>query len=206
MNLPKKSDELDYSEQIYIKISSDHPEIFQKIQKNAPYINHLLNQQTNNKFFLEVIENGLLYIYHDFSVFYLLNQPFTARQVSTFIKKSKKVHEFRDIFPFYLDESTFPSDGIKIYFQTTSEPKNKIIQVGKAHFYSLFKNNVRISQNIEGDLYIHFLDVQQFSLYLALMASLLAGIFKKITNESVPPQISSQISNEFPKPSQKIEK
>lgn len=189
MNFSNKNGDLDYSEQIYIKITSDHPEIFQNIQKNAPLINHYISQNTNDKFYLEVIENGLLYIYHDFSVFSLLNQPFTERQVRNFISKSEKFHEFRNIFPFYADGSSFPSEGIRIFFHTTSEPKEKIIQTGKSHFYSLFKDRVRISQELDGDLVLHITKVDDFTLYLSLIMSLLAGIFKKIekANRNLPP-------------------
>ncbi|WP_457558722.1 hypothetical protein [Candidatus Harpocratesius sp.] len=188
-------EEIDHSNQIYVSITSDHPEIFQKIQKNADYINHLLEKQIGSQFYLEIVEKGLLYIYNDFSVFKMLNQPFSSRQVLRFSKQSKKFDDIKSIFPFYLSEKSFPKAGIKIFFHTISEPKEKIISIGKNHFKSLFGDRVSINSNKPGDLILHFHNFYDFSLYLVLLASFLAGIFKKIPERKIAEKTPQQITN-----------
>ncbi|MCF2139170.1 MAG: hypothetical protein K9W44_03870 [Candidatus Lokiarchaeota archaeon] len=188
-------EETDHSNQIYISITSDHPEIFQKIQKNAAYINHLLEKQIGSQFYLEIIENGLLYIYNDLTIFEMLNQPFSSRQVIRFSKQSKKFDEIKSIFPFYLNEKSFPKAGIKIFFHTISKPKEKIISIGQNHFKSLFGDRVSIDRNKKGDLILHFHNFYDYSLYLALLASLLAGIFKKIPERKEKQKRIQQITN-----------
>lgn len=177
---PPSSESSARSKQIYITLTSDHPEIFQTIQKNAPYINHLMESQTESQFYLEVIEKGLLYIYNDFAIFKLLNQPFTPRQVLHYIKRSKLIEELDHIFPYYLRKEKFPKEGIRIFFHTDSDPKDEIIRLGHKHFTSLLGDKAVIITISSGDLEIRFKTFDQFSLYLTLMASMLTGIFRKI--------------------------
>ncbi|MHA1519928.1 MAG: hypothetical protein ACTSRK_07065 [Promethearchaeota archaeon] len=167
--------------QIYVTISSDHPEIFANIQKHATYINHLIEEQANSQFFVEVIQNGLLYIYNDMEIFKLLNQPFTPRQVLRFIKKSDSITGLERIFPYYLTRESYPASGLTIFFRTESSPREEITKMGEKHFRSLLKDHARIYVTNTGDLSIYFPTFDGFSLYLTLMASLLTGIFQKIS-------------------------
>ena len=174
--MPEKSN----SNQIYVKLTSDHPEIFQNIQKNAFFINHLMEKHTQSQFYLEVIQNGMIYIYNNMEIFKLLNQPFTPRQVLRFIKRSDSITELERIFPYYLTADSFPTSGITIFFHTESSPRETIVEMGRAQFQSLLKDHARITTTNTGDLSIPYADFDGFSLYLTLMSSLLTGIFRKI--------------------------
>ncbi|MHA1675090.1 MAG: hypothetical protein ACTSYI_15845 [Promethearchaeota archaeon] len=168
------------SNQIYVRLTSDHPEIFQNIQKNAFFINHLMEKHTQSQFYLEVIQNGLLYIYNDMEIFKLLNQPFTPRQVLRFIRKSVSITGLERIFPYYLTKESYPSSGLTIFFHTDSSPRETIVEMGRSQFQSLLKEHALITTTNSGDLSIHFSKFDGFSLYLTLMASMLSGIFQKI--------------------------
>jgi hypothetical protein len=179
-------------EQILVIVTSDHPEIFQNIQKNAAYINHLMTKQTNAKFFMEVIDQGLLYIYDDWETFELLNQPFNSRDVARFTKRAAAMEDFRHIFPLYLTEDTFPPEGIEVFFHTESPRKAEIVEIGKRQFASLLGEFCEISIRKSGDLALHFTTFMGFSLYLALMASLMQGIFRKIDRHKKAPENPQQ--------------
>ena len=168
------------SNQIYVRLTSDHPEIFKNIQKHAPYIHHLMEGGTRAQCYLEVIQNGLLYIYNDMEIFKLLNQPFTPRQVLRFIRKSDSITGLERIFPYYLTRESYPTSGLTIFFHTDSSPRETIVEMGRAQFQSLLKGHALITTTNKGDLSIHFSNFDGFSLYLTLMASMLSGIFQKI--------------------------
>ena len=172
--MPKKSN------QIFIKLTSDHPKIFQNIQKHESYINHMIEKQTNSQFFIEVIQNGLIYIYDNMDIFKLLNQPISALQILRYIKKSDSISELEHIFPHYLTEDSFPTSGLTIFFHTESSCQETILEMSKIQFRSLLKDQARITTTNNGDLSLHFLNFDGFSLYLTLLASILSGIFQKI--------------------------
>jgi len=122
---------------ILVEITSDYPHIFKNVQKFAGYINHLMGVQTQSLFFVEIIQNGVIYIYHDFEIFSVLNPVIRKKEIQKMVQENFTNAEF--FLQNVLDSSTFPLMGVQFKYKVFAidvEPPLQIL----INFFHSFQN------------------------------------------------------------------
>ncbi len=162
---------------IYLKVTSDYPEIFKMIEKFIDFINHSMEIQTQNKFYLEVVEDGLVYIYADLQTFKIIHQQFSKQQVLTFLENQEPVLPPEKIISNITSES-FPKDGVTLNFIAQTEPKDQYILIKEAHLRSLLTEDVEVQINGSDNLSITFLTYDAILLYCKFLVAFFGGLSK----------------------------
>jgi len=163
---------------IIVEVSSNYPKLFQGIQKYADYINYLMDEQTFSQFYLEIVSDGLLYIYKDWATFQMINRPYRDFQLRQFQKRFKETIEPDLLLGQSLTADTFPTNGITLFFKTSCTNKDQVLQTGELHFRSFFEEGVEIGHDAEGDISVRFKEFEALSKYTFLISSMLSGLIQ----------------------------
>lgn len=169
---------MDENAKIIIEFTSQFPKLFESYNKYIPFINHNLSIETNNKFYIEPIQNGIIYFYEDFNTFLLMNQPYEP----DFIKKFERERKL-DIDPILFTENVitsinFPKEGVFFRYRIFSSRKDEIGQIIKDHFKSFLYDNLSILELKGYDLVLVMKNIEAISLYTELVSSMYSGILR----------------------------
>lgn len=169
------------SSEIVVQFTADYPRLFANMEKYIPFINHQLSAETKNRFFMESINNGLIYVYSDLETFKLMNQPYGKDEIEEF----KRSHDLT-LNPILLTEniinsSTFPENGINFQYKIVSSQKERIIEMLIAHFQSFLGSQVSVSPSPSPkfDLVLNLHTFDCIVLYTNLVSSMYSGILTR---------------------------
>lgn len=148
-----------YQSPILVKLIVDFPLILEPIKKYINYLQSIINEQTQVAIFIEIIENGLLYIFRDYETFKRLNQPYQPliENPELIIKSPKSIQNLSSNEIFLLKDvplkDNFPEHGIKITYTAISEPKAEIIEI-LTRFFNEIKDSGLILKKEQSDVLI----------------------------------------------------
>ena len=169
---------MDSAKQIIIKFTSDFPHLFNNMQKYLPLINNLLQDETQNKFYMETIHEGLLFIYKDFQTFFLMNKPYPVEKFTKFMEMNKtqiQINPF-SLFENIIDESTFPKSGVQFRYKIYCAKKEEIADLLFLHFQSFLHEDVERLEHPEFDLILLLNSFASIVVYNNLVVSMYSGI------------------------------
>ena len=172
------------SSQIIIQFTTDFPDLFGNMEKYIPFINHQLTTETKNKFYMESITNGLVYVYADFETFQLMNQPYDLDIIEHF----KATHELK-LNPMLLTENiindqNFPAGGLHFQYKIVAPQREKIKSIILQHFQSFLGCAVIETDHQEYDLRLNLQSFECIVLYTNLVSSMYSGILTHIEGTS----------------------
>lgn len=176
--------------QIFIKVTSDYMGFWNNIKKYSEYINHMMANETKNQFYLEILEDGLMYIYNNLSIYKKINYQFSSRQMTILKIKRKESAEYKYIIPPEINSRSFPEDGINICFNFLTEPKDELLFIKELHLRSLFTDDVKFRTNGNHDLILTFLTFDAVLQYTYFLSAMFTGLLKELFPDNQQ-QISS---------------
>lgn len=163
---------------LVLKFTSDHPEIFKNVQKHNNFINNHLSNATHSQFYLEVIENGLLYFYENFEIFRVVCVAMKYSHILKIAQNRDLLIDPETLLKDAMDESLFPAEGLNFFFEITchrdlyAEAQN----VTAAHFTAPLGEDVQVSYPPETSVKVHFSTYSSFYRYIYLLCLLISGI------------------------------
>ncbi|MHA1585665.1 MAG: hypothetical protein ACTSVU_08890 [Promethearchaeota archaeon] len=170
-------------QQILIEFTANFPGLFTNMQKYLRFINFHLGSSTQNKFYMETIENGLLYIYNDLDTFHSMNLSYTREEIYQFKSKNKLKFNPRLLTEGILDENNFPTEGINFKFKIFVDSPNIKKSIANdiyTHFSSFLGKLVikRDRKQPEFDLVMNMKTFEAISIYNLLVAEMYSGLLK----------------------------
>jgi len=169
------------SKQIIIKFTSNYPSLFNNGHKFLKFINFHMGEETDNGFYMETMENGLLYIYDDLDAFKLLNSPYTIEELYSFKENHKLVINPELLWDGIVMDNTFPPEGITLQFQIICEDKNQVEIVKDIlwkHFSSYMGKFIEKKENPEFDLVLNMKEMEAINRYALLVTEIYSGLLR----------------------------
>ena len=162
--------------QIYLKVSSDYPGFFGNVQKYVDLINHQMNVETKGGFYVEIVEDGLIYIYNDFATYKKTNQQFSPQQITHFLQTHEAIIPPENLMKGIITRENFPKGGITITFLAQTEPKDKYLFIKEAHLRSFLIKGVSIHSKSADDLIVVFHTYDSLLFYYKFIVALFGGL------------------------------
>lgn len=181
--------------QIIINFTANFPHLFGNMQKYLPLINHQLSQETQNKFYIEITLNGLVYIYEDFNTFILMNKPYPPDKIHKFTQNHELELDPTVLRSNIINQDNFPQDGIHFQYKIYGENKEKISDMIYIHFKSFLFEDVSIVDNPDFDLTLKLHKFENIALYNQMVSSMYSGILTERGPEINGVKISKKIKN-----------
>jgi hypothetical protein len=158
-------------DRILVELTSDFPNMFQNVQKFAGYINHLMSIQTHSLFFVEIIQNGFIYIYNDFELFSLLNPIMRKAELEKIIAEN---------FPnagFFLGgvftNQSYPIGGLTIKYKVYAADPGPALEI-LFRFFASFHCSSIVSSKVDGStLIVNFTSFRSLQMYADHLGALL---------------------------------
>lgn len=172
---------MDSANQIIVKFTSDFPHLFDNMQKYLPLINNLLQDETQNKFYMETIHEGLLFIYEDFQTYFLMNKPYSLDRIKGFFQSTSPKLNPLLLSENILTESNFPKNGIQFKYNIYCSKKEEIANLLYLHFKSFLFEDVERLEHYDFDLILLLKKYGNVLTYMDLGVSMYSGI---LTQES----------------------
>lgn len=163
-----------------LELTSSFDNLFKNIQKNVDYLNYLLDKQMQSMFYLEMFQNGILYVYKDFEILKSLNLPLTKRNLTELQNSDFKVADF--YLNNVLDEKTFPETGITIYYRVIDEPKIDTVLLLKKYFESYNNPEIQLIEKNSDTLQVKFCNFHAIRLYAQRLGRLRDDLMKNHQN------------------------
>ena len=174
---------MDSANQIMIKFTSNFPHLFDNMQKYLPLINNVLRVESQNKLYMETIHEGLLFIYKDFHIFFLMNKPYPPKQITNFLRSiNEPILSPFLLFENILSPSTFPSKGVQFRYQIYSSKKKEIADMLSVHFTSFLHEDVKRLEHRDFDLILLLTKFENIVAYNNLVVSMYSGILTQENN------------------------
>jgi hypothetical protein len=146
------------------------------MQKYLPLINNLLQDETQNKFYMETIHEGLLFIYEDFQTFFLMNKPYPVEKFMNFLIVNKSLLNPFLLFENILSPSNFPEKGVQFRYNIYSSKKEENAHLLFLHFESFLHDDVKRLRDPEFDLILLLKSFESIVKYNSLVVSMYSGI------------------------------
>ncbi|WP_371805076.1 hypothetical protein [Candidatus Lokiarchaeum ossiferum] len=181
--------------QIIINFTSNFPHLFGNMQKYLPLINHLLSEETQNKFYIETTLDGLVYIYQDFNTFFLMNKPYPPEKIIKFTENHELELDPKVLPSNIINRDNFPPNGVHFQYKIFGENKEKISDMIFAHFKSFLYDDVSIVNNPNYDLTLKLHKFENIALYNQMVSSMYSGILTEAGPEITGGGISKKIKN-----------
>jgi hypothetical protein len=176
-------EENDIKASIIIEFKTDRDNIFDNVHKYSSFLNHLLSKHLKSAFFIENIENGVIYFFKNIDNFYATNLPYDESIVEEYERKKIKKHEKFEImgenlYPNELKEN-FPKEGVNFYVNLIKGDSKKIIPTSTKHFKSFDKENIEIEKISDISIKIIFKTEKALGTYLRERALLTTGLIEE---------------------------
>lgn len=169
------------NEQIITKFTSNFETLFQNVPKYSVFLNALLSKESDSEFYLELINDGILYIYNNFATFRLMNVQYTLQQLLDFEEIHGLSFEPKQFLEDILTPSTYPKDGIEFRFNFYVAPENleeaKSTVLGQ--YKSVLQEKVEVIKKPDFDLVLLIKKYEGIILYLKMISLMLNGLLNK---------------------------
>jgi hypothetical protein len=169
-------------QRIIVQVTTDYPALLDPIKKYINYLQSTINQQTNLALYIEIIENGLIYIYRDLESFKKLNRPYKpmVENPDIRLRSPETVQKLRSKDLFFLQnvplEFNFPIQGIQVIFTTITGPKD-VINAHYEQFFSEIKDDgLKLIKKDSNTLIAHFSSYSAIVDYLKAVQSLFPNL------------------------------
>lgn len=142
---------------VIIKLATDYPPLLDRIIKFADAINYAYNKLLNGELYIEVIQDGILYIIKDWDAFVKIHKPLP--KIPEFIKKKlfkiKPEDEISILGSQLRNSDEFPKDGIR-YFLTCPTHNLELLLPTLNKYYSSIHPDIKIELIPSHHIIIHF--------------------------------------------------
>ncbi len=170
-------------QQIIIKRTANYPGMFRNLQKYAAYINHLLADQTDQGFYLEILPDGLLYIFKNMQILRIMNQPITPHHINRLRGEMNKKISPLDLLKGVINKKTFPAEGITNVFKIIQGPVEEIMEYMIEFFESMSDNDILVFSDNCDKLYITFQTFDALKRNTQRISALVSGLAKEFKLE-----------------------
>ena len=172
---------MENSEQIIVKFTSSFPGIFRNVQKFILYLNTLFAQESQGDFFIETVEDGILFIYKNTATFDLLNPQYSKVEITRLIKKTEEeLHLSADmLLEGIINKDTFPKQGIEFQYNFYTNQKDYAYNKLLGFHEGLYGESITLSFSEEFDLILSIKNYEDFYLYVQLITLMANGITPK---------------------------
>ena len=170
---------MDKFDQIIVKFSSNYPNLFRNVSKSILYLNTLFSQETDEKFFIETIENGILYIYQNEQTFDILNPQTSPAEIMRLIKDNELQFNPEMLIDGIIDKQTFPETGLNFQYNIYCTNKQQVYNKLLEFHQSFFGENIKIGASAKYDLILTITDFDILYLFVQVIALMANG---KISN------------------------
>ena len=164
--------------QILLKFTSSWPTLFSNLPKYIAFINNLLTNESRSQFFVEVLENGVLYIYNNFLTYKRMNQLYTPKSIEKYLQTLGTAIEPKVLRDDNLTPSSFPKTGIdyQFNFYLESHLREEALKIKKAHYKSYLGANIEYRESQEFDMVVHFKNFEAVLLHHKFICLMLMGL------------------------------
>ena len=167
---------MENSDQIIVKFSTNFPGLFRNVSKYILYLNTLFAKESKGSFYIEIVEDGILYIYQNMTTFDLLNPQTSRAEISSLIN-SKELQLNPDmLIEGIIDKQTFPEHGIDFQYNFYSSHNQHAYNKLLSFHQSIYRENVKISTSRKYDLILSIKDFDDFYLFVQVIALMANGI------------------------------
>ena len=169
----------DSKSQIIVKFTSNWPTLFKNLQKYSSYITHAVSQETQSQFTLEVIEDGVIYIYNTMDIFKQMNQVYTPEFI---IQASQNMTLRLDpdkLLEGVVDDYSFPPEGIHFQFKYTCSPeiRDEVRALMERHYKgAVGADYIESFRSDKFDLIIRYKSLTALKSYINVMALIISGL------------------------------
>ena len=171
----------DSDHQIIVKFTSNWPPLFKNLQKYSSFITHTVSQETQSQFTLEVIEDGVIYIYNNMDIFKQMNQVYTPEFIAQASQNMTLLIDPDKLLESVVDEKTYPPEGIHFQFNFTCSPevKDQVRLLMEHHYKAAVGDDIISSQSDSFDLVIRYKTYAALESYLKVISLIISGLLNK---------------------------
>ena len=173
---------MDSANQIMIKFTANFPHLFDNMQKYLPLINNLLQDETQSKFFMETIHEGLLFIYKDFQTFFLMNKPYSPKKIADFLQSTHPKLDPLLLSENIISRSNFPKKGLRFQYKIYGAKRKEVADTLFNHFKSFLHEDVERLEHAEYDLVLLLKNYENVIAYNNLVVSMYSGLLTQENN------------------------
>ncbi|MHA1744743.1 MAG: hypothetical protein ACTSWW_02020 [Promethearchaeota archaeon] len=169
---------MENSERIIVKFTSNFPRVFQNVQKFILFLNNLFAQESKGDFFIETVEDGILFIYKNIATFDLLNPQLTEAEINKLIKEKEAELQLSPemLLEGVVSEDTFPDQGIDFQYNFYTKQKEYAYNKLLGFHQGLYGDRITLSFSEKYDLILSINNFKDFYLYVQLIALMANGI------------------------------
>ncbi len=167
---------IEKSDQIMVKFSTNYPGLFRNVSKFILYLNTLFSRGTKGNFYIEIVEDGNLYIYKNKATFELLNPKISRTEISSLIKNKKLDFSPDMLIDGIINKQTFPEHGIDFQYNFFGAHKQYSYNKQLSFHQNFFGEGLKISTSKKYDLILSIMDFDDFYLYIQQIALLASGL------------------------------
>jgi len=175
-------DDLDKA-QIIIKFTTNRKGIFDNVHKYSSFLNHLLSKYMSSAFFIENIDNGVIFFFKSIVNYHAVNIPYDKSVIEDFTKNKEEYLEKMDIMTEDLLpqdlSNNFPKEGINFYYSLVKGDPEKILPNSIRHFKSYDENNIEIEKQSRDTLKIKMNSLNSLETYLFERLLLTSGLIEE---------------------------
>ena len=170
------------SSQIIVKFTSNWPTLFTNVQKYSAFLTHMVLQETQAQFTLEVIEDGVIYIYNNMDIFKRMNLPYTPE----FIAQASQTVAIRldpeKLLENVVDETSYPPEGICFQFKYTCSPAriDQVRTLMEHHYKSVLGDDIESFHTDAYDLVIRYKNFAALKFYIKVISLITSGLLHEI--------------------------
>lgn len=169
---------MENSERIIVKFSSNFPKVFQNVQKFILFLNNLFAQESKGDFFIETVEDGILFIYKNIAIFDLLNPQLTEADINKLIKEKGAELQLSPemLLEGVMSKDTFPDQGIDFQYNFYTKQKEYAYNKLLGFHQGLYGDRITLSFSEKYDLILSINNFEDFYLYVQLIALMANGV------------------------------
>jgi len=164
------------SDQIFVVFTSNFPGLFRNVSKFILYLNTLFTQESDGGLYLEMVDEGILYIYQNKTIFDSFNPHTSKAEISKLISDNDLQLKPGMLIEGIIDKHTFPEGGIEFRYNFHGSHNQHAYNKLLSFHQSLYGENIRISNSSEHDLILSIRKFDDFYLFVKQMALLANGI------------------------------
>jgi len=165
--------------QIIVKFSSNWPTLFKNLQKYSSFITHAVSKETQSQFTLEVIEDGVIYIYNNLDIFKVMNRAYTPEYIAQASQKVPLRLDPDKLLEGVVDDYSFPPEGIHFQFKYTCSPeiKDEVRALMERHYKgAVGADHIESFRSDEFDLIIRYRTLTALKSYIKVISLMISGL------------------------------
>ncbi len=165
-------------DQILLEFTSNWPSLFSNIPKYISFISNLLTNESRSQFFLEVVENGVIYIYNDLTTFKRMNRLYSSDLINKYEKTIGTALDPYELIDDKLTLSSFPEKGLDYQFKFYLNPDllDEVVRIKKSHYKSYLGSEIEFKESEEFDMVVHFKTFNAVLMHHKVICLILKGL------------------------------